>query len=223
MTSLLLVADHCEMMLCFGGISTRTAQISPAGTSSHKVGAWLARLEDAGVRVLSIAPERGEAREWLATRPGTDTALILALIHCIVAAGREDRAFLSRCTSGWEALKAYVMGEADGVAKSANWAQGICDIPAPVIEELAETLAEKRSMISMAWGLQRADHGEQPIWAGLALAAVLGQIGQPGTGYSFGYGSVTAVGRPVRWIPWPSLPKLRNAVEDFIPVARIAD
>ena len=71
--------------------------------------------------------------------------------------------------------------------------------------------------------MQRADHGEQPLWAGLALAAVLGQIGKPGTGYAFGYGSVTVVGRPSRMIPWPSLPKAPNPVRDYIPVARIAD
>ena len=223
MTSLPLVAEHCELLLAFGGISTRTAQITSAGTSSHGIGSWLDQLHAAGVRVLSIAPERGEARDWLAIRPGTDTALILALIHRVVARKCEDREFLERCTSGWADLKAYILGESDGVPKSPEWAAEICDIPAATIARLAGTLTRKRSMISMAWGLQRADHGEQPIWAGLALAAVLGQIGRPGSGYAFGYGSVTPVGRPVKWLPWPSLPKVPNPVQDFIPVARIAD
>lgn len=223
MTSLPLVVEHCQLMLAFGGISTRTAQISSAGTASHGIGTWLGELESAGVRVISIAPERGEASEWLPIRPGTDTAFILALIHWIVAAGREDRAFLERCTSGWGTLKSYIMGDADGIVKDAAWATNICDIPQTTIETLARTLTETRNMISMAWSLQRADHGEQPIWAGLALAAVLGQIGQPGTGYSFGYGSITAVGRPVQWIPWPSFPKLPNPVSGYIPVSRISD
>ena len=78
-------------------------------------------------------------------------------------------------------------------------------------------------MINVAWSLQRADHGEQPIWAALALAAMLGQIGRPGCGFTFGYGSMGPVGRPMPLMAWPSLPQGRNAVEDFIPVARIAD
>ncbi len=223
MTSLPLVAEHCEFLLAFGGISTRTAQISSSGTSTHMIGAWLAKLDEAGVRVLSIGPEKGEAREWLPIRPGTDTALILSLIHWITDAGHEDQAFLKHCTSGWNTLKAYIMGQADGVAKSPAWAAAICDIPVSTIEDLAATLVGKRSMITMTWGMQRADHGEQSIWSGLALAAVLGQIGQPGTGFGFGYGSVAAVGRAVRWIPWPSLPKAQNAIDDWIPTARIAD
>ena len=223
MTSLPLVAEHCEILLAFGGISTRTAQIASAGTSTHGIGSWLDALHDKGVEVLSVAPERGEARHWLPIRPGTDTALILALIHWIVSAGLEDQEFLDRCTSGWERLKAYILGDSDGQPKTPAWASAICDIPAERIEHIARTLTEKRSMIALAWGMQRADHGEQPLWAGLALAAVLGQIGQPGTGYSFGYGCVTPVGRPVKWLPWPSLPKAPNPVADFIPVARIAD
>ncbi|MCF6303467.1 MAG: molybdopterin-dependent oxidoreductase, partial [Devosiaceae bacterium] len=67
----------------------------------------------------------------------------------------------------------------------------------------------------------RADHGEQPIWMGLALASMLGQIGQPGTGFGFGYGSTTPVGRPAQLIPWPSLPQGNNPVKDFIPVSHI--
>ncbi|WP_299547356.1 molybdopterin-dependent oxidoreductase [uncultured Tateyamaria sp.] len=223
MTTMPLVTEHCELMLAFGGISARTAQITSSGTSTHEVGPWLADLSAKGVRVVSIAPERGETGEWLSIRPGTDTALILALIHEIVAAGLEDEEFLQTCTSGWETLKSYVMGTSDGVTKSAEWAAPICDIQASVIRALADELPRKRVMISMAWGMQRSDHGEQPIWAGLALACVLGQIGQRGTGYSFGYGSTTPVGRAARLIPWPSLPKAPNPIADFIPVARIAD
>lgn len=223
MTAMPLIAEHCELVLAFGGIHSRTAQIASAGTSTHEVGPQLQALTDAGVRLINVTPERAEAGEWLSIRPGTDTALILALIHEIVAAGRENRDFLATYTSGWDTLKAYVMGDSDGMPKSANWAGPLCDLDPQVIRDLAAELTAKRAMISLAWGMQRADHGEQPLWAGLALACVLGQIGQPGTGYAFGYGSTTPVGRASRQFPWPSLPKLQNAVKDFIPVARISD
>ena len=223
MTAMPLVAARCDVILAVGGIAGRTAQITSAGTSRHEVTPWLEEVDRSSTRLIHVGPERGEAGEWLSIRPGTDTALLLALIHRIVSEGREDRAFLARCTSGWDRLRAYVMGESDGAPKSPDWAGPICDVEPRTIADLADLLARSRSMIALAWGLQRADHGEQPIWAGLALACVLGQIGQEGTGYGFGYGSTTPVGRPARLIPWPSLPGIRNPVTQSIPVARIAD
>lgn len=225
MTSLTLVAEHCELLLAFGGISGRTAQVASSGTSFHEVPGWLGAMGARGRRMINVSPRGSDlpGAEWLALRPGTDTALLLALMQEIVAAGRENRTFLARCTSGWEELRAYLMGETDGQPKSADWAARICDLPPATVRALARDLTESRSMIAMAWGIQRADHGEQPIWAGLALAAVLGQIGQPGTGFSFGYGSTSPIGRDLALIPWPSLPQGSNPVADQIPVARIAD
>ena len=225
MTAMPLVAEHCELLLAVGGISPRTAQITSSGTSRHEVGPWLEQMRAKGTRIVCLSPRRADldGAEWLPVRPGTDTALLLALAHEIHAAGLADAAFLARCTSGWDTFRNYLTGAADGTAKTAEWAAPICDIEADVIRKLAHDLVRSKSMISMAWGLQRAEYGEQPIWAGLALAAMIGQIGQPGTGYGFGYGSTTPVGRASRLIPWPSVPQGRNPVDDFIPVARIAD
>ena len=226
LTSMPLVEEHCELMLCFGGLSTRTAQITSSGTSFHEVEDWLQGLVRNGVRIVNVSPQKSDTSvpsEWMSIRPGTDTALLLALAFEIVRAGREDRAFLARCTSGWPEFRDYLLGETDGVAKSAEWASPICDIAPGAIRDLAMALVARRSMISVTWGLQRADHGEQPLWAALALACIVGQIGKPGTGYTFGYGSITANGRPTRLIPWPSVSQGRNAIDDFIPVARIAD
>ncbi|MEJ6395882.1 molybdopterin-dependent oxidoreductase [Gymnodinialimonas sp. 2305UL16-5] len=225
MTSLDEVAEHCDILLAFGGISGRTSQVTSSGTSFHEVPGWIDRLAKTGARIINISPRGSDmaSAEWLSVRPGTDTALILALTQEIVAQGRADTEFLRRCTSGWGTYRAYLMGDVDGQAKTPDWAAAICDIPADQIRELAEQLTIQRSMIAMNWGMQRCDHGEQVIWAGLALACVVGQIGQPGTGFAFGYGSTTPVGRPARLINWPSLPQGQNPVDDFIPVARIAD
>ena len=224
-TSIEEVAEHCELLLAFGGVSGRTAQITASGSSYHEIPDWLDRLSAGGTRLVSVSPQRSDlaGAEWISIRPGTDAALMLALTREIVASGRENLAFLERCTSGWPQFRAYLAGETDGVAKSASWAAPICDVAADRIRALAHELSGKRSMIAAAWGLQRADHGEQPIWAALALASVLGQIGRPGTGFSFGYGSTSPVGRPTRLVPWPSLPQGQNPVGDFIPVARFAD
>nr|WP_272214368.1 molybdopterin-dependent oxidoreductase [Marinicella sp. W31]MDC2879969.1 molybdopterin-dependent oxidoreductase [Marinicella sp. W31] len=181
-TAMPAVSEACELMLAFGGISPRTAQVASSGTSRHEVAPWLENLAKGRSRLISVSPRRGDLdnAEWWPIRPGTDTALILALCHEIVAAGRANETFLNHCTSGYETFRDYLSGKSDGTVKSAEWAANICDIDSGMIREMAVQLTEKRSLISMTWSMQRGDHGEQPIWAGLALAAIIGQIGLPG-------------------------------------------
>ena len=54
--------------------------------------------------------------EWLAPRPGTDAALLLALTQTLVEEGLADRDFLDRCTVGADRVLAYLAGEGDGAA-----------------------------------------------------------------------------------------------------------
>ncbi len=228
MTSWSLLEGNTELLVCFGGISGRTAQVMSSGTTGHEVESWLARIHRAGARVINISPRRADVpgvldAEWIAPRPNTDTALMMGLAHVLIEEDLADRAFLQRYTHGWPVLEAYIKGEADGVAKTAAWASTITGVSETHIRDLAREMAAKRTMISLAWGIQRADHGEQPLWMGLALAAMVGQIGTRGGGFGFGYGSTTPVGRPIRPLPWPSVAQGRNPVPDYIPVARIAD
>ncbi len=214
------IAEHCQLMVAFGGISPRTAQIESSGTTTHEVRPWLQRAAQNGMKTVNISPQRTDFEtdaQWITPRPGTDTALMLALAHEFFRTGRADRTFLARCTHGADQLETYT---AD---KTPAWAAAICDIPEAVITKLAQDMATNRTMISVAWGLQRAHHGEQTVWMGLALAAILGEIGKPGTGFGFGYGSTAPVGRPSKTYPWPSIPQGINPVKSFIPVARITD
>lgn len=219
------ISDHCELLVAFGGISPRTAQISSGGTSTHGVDAWLERLRAGPCRTVNISPLASDldGAEWMSIRPGTDRALILALCHVILSRGLEDRGFLDRCTTGAGRFRASVMGEIDGIAKTPDWAANLCGVEAPWIEAIALEMARNRTMISMAWSLQRQDNGEETIWAGFNLACLLGQIGKPGCGFGFGYGAMNTNGRPVRLWNWPSLPQGRNPVSKFIPVARVTE
>ncbi len=115
------------------------------------------------------------------------------------------------------------MGEDDGVAKSADWAQSITGVPAAAICDLARRAADVRSLITCAWSLQRAHHGEQPYWAAITLAAMLGGVGLPGGGFAFGHGSVGGVGTPRVDLPGPELAPPLNPARRGVPVARITD
>jgi biotin/methionine sulfoxide reductase len=84
-------------------------------------------------------------------------------------------------------------------------------------------MAQMRTMIGASWSLQRADHGEQVYWAVILLAAALGQIGLPGGGFGFGYGSSAGLAEsPLAFGP-PAMEVLSNPLGRAIPVARIAD
>src|SRR5262249_50278523 len=124
---------------------------------------------------------------------------------------------------GFDRLRPYLMGEADGQPKDADWAAAITGIPADTIRALARRMAQMRTMIGASWSLQRADHGEQVYWAVILLAAALGQIGLPGGGFGFGYGSAAGIAdAPLAFGPL-AMETLSNPLGRAIPAARIAD
>jgi biotin/methionine sulfoxide reductase len=73
---------------------------------------------------------------------------------------RFDRSFVDRYTVGYERFEAYLLGAQDGIAKSPAWAAGITGVPAARIASLAGELLAGRTMLNVAWALQRAAHGE---------------------------------------------------------------
>ncbi len=148
---------------------------------------------------------------------------MLGIAHTLLTEDLHDREFLDRFTVGFAEFRRYLAGETDGVAKSAGWAAEICALPAERIRRLARRMAASRTMISVSWSLSRQDHGEQPFWAAVTLAAMLGQIGAAGGGIGFGYGAVNAVGDDFTVVPAASFPQRENPVKSFIPVARISD
>ena len=113
-------------------------------------------------------------------------------------------------------FKMYLLGENDSKPKNAEWAEKICGVSADQIKSIARKISKERTLITVAWSLQRAQNGEQPYWMATTLAAMLGQIGLPGGGIGFGYGAIGGVGVPIKNFGGLSLPKGKNNVSDFI-------
>lgn len=220
------LAEHNELFIAFGGIPLRNTQMTAGGASSHRVRDAMDRMRSRGVRFVNISPLRQDidgVAEWIPIRPNTDTALMLALIHVLLTERLHDTSFLESFCVGAEQVRSYVLGESDGAVKTPDWASSITGIPAARIVELAREMASSSTMINASWSLQRQSHGEQSYWAVVTLAAHLGQIGQPGGGFGIGYGTLNSVGSHELRISGPRLSQGRNAVSEFIPVARIAD
>ena len=197
------IAAHSETLVVFGAMSPRTAQSEAGGIGAHHLEGYLRQIADRGVRVVHVSPLRDDLPEWLNAewwpiRPNTDAALMLGLAGEIVAQGRHDAGFLARCTSGSDEFLAYLRGDRDGLRKDAAWASGVTGLPIQAIGALAARLLQTRSMLTVSWALQRAHHGEQPFWAALGLAAVIGQI-CPAAGSAMAMGRWVVSDRPLRW------------------------
>ena len=187
-----------------------------------------AAAREAGVDFVNVSPVRGDIDEhqgarWIAPRPNTDVALMMGLAHTMIAAGTHDRRFLRECCVGWDELEAYLTGARDGVRRDAAWAAAICDVEPAVIEALAAEMTARRTLVTVSWSLQRADHGEQPFWMGVALAAMTGSMGRPGGGFGSGYGAIHSVGVQPERHRITALAQGQNRVTTRMPVARIAD
>lgn len=222
------IAENTELLVVCGALSPRTGQTETGGMARHSHALYLQRLKDRGARIVLVSPRRDDmpaefGAEWWPIRPNTDTALLIGLAGEIVASGREDREFLARSTSGSERFLAYLRGETDGQPKTADWAAAITGLEAASIRSLAGEMTLRRAFVSISYSLQRAVHGEQPWWAGLALAAVAGQIGHAGGGVGYGFGSVGGEGLSYPLATIGSLPHGKKPNTAFIPVARISD
>lgn len=218
---------HCELFVAFGGVPLKNTQVSSGGAQDHVARDAIRAMVEAGAQFVNISPLRNDLAaagcEWLPIRPNTDTAMMLGLAHVIVTERLYDADFLARCTVGADKVRDYVLGKHDGVAKDPRWAAAITGIEADRIVALARQMATRRTMLNVAWSLQRAMGGEQPFWMGVTLAALLGQIGLPGGGLGLGYGSMNMIGAGNGGFSGPRMPQGRNPVRSFIPVARIAD
>ena len=177
---------------------------------------YLARAKEAGARIVSIDPRLTPtgatfADQWVPIRPGTDTAMVLAMAYVMVKEGLHDQKFLDTYTVGFDRFKEYLTGLEDGVAKTPAWAEPITGVLAATIEALAREFATtKPAALIPGWGPARSALGEQFSHAAIALIAMTGNIGIPGGfagGFMRGYRS-----RELR------LPKeLRNPVEAGAP------
>jgi biotin/methionine sulfoxide reductase len=217
-----------RLVVAFGGMPERTRYVHSGGPSRHRARGSLVAARERGVEFVLVSPLRDDMpgyldATWIAPRPATDVALMLGLAHTLVIEGRHDRPFLDRWCVGYPVFERYLLGQDDGQPKDAAWASAICAVPETTIIDLARRMAAGPTLITVAHGLQRAEHGEQPVWMAITLAAMLGHIGLPGAGFAYALGVFANIGEPPLAIDIPSMPQGRNPVRAFIPVARIAD
>ncbi|WP_454692707.1 trimethylamine-N-oxide reductase TorA [Achromobacter aloeverae] len=232
-----VVAEHTQLMVFWGCDPMNNSQIGHV-VPDHGAYPGIEGLKARGIKTLCIDPAKTQTceylgAEWIAPRPQTDVAMMLGIAHTLYAEKLHDQAFLDRYTTGFDKFLPYLLGQQDGTPKTADWAAGICGIPADTLRDLARRFSRQRTMLALGYSTQRQHHGEQVHWMLITLASMLGQIGLPGGGYGLSYhyasgGSPTADS--------PSVPSIGDAADRLpadawkgkqamrsIPVSRISE
>jgi formate dehydrogenase major subunit len=149
-------------------------------TESHPVfGAAIKRAVKRGATLIVADPRRIElarrADIHLQMLPGTDVALLNAMLQHIVAVGLEDREFIARRTHDFERVRATV------AHYTPERAETITGVPADMIRRAAELYARgPRSSTLWAMGLTQHRTGTDIVASLLNLLLATGMIGRWG-------------------------------------------
>lgn len=181
--------------------------------------AWFLKLaRERGKRVIIIDPRYTVgaavlADQWIPIKPGTDTAMYMAMAYVLFKEELWDKEFVARYVEpvGFDKWRDYVLGTADGTEKTPDWAEVRCAVPAETIRELARLVGTvKPSWLWSHWGVSRKSRGEQTVRAFAALQAMLGYWGTPGAGPTFHTGPCRPIPCKVSWGPMGeySVPKM---------------
>jgi anaerobic dimethyl sulfoxide reductase subunit A len=153
---------------------------------------WLAKAREKGIKIVAIDPMFTDsaailADKWIPIRPGTDTAMLLAMTYVIITEDLHDKSFIEKSTVGFDFYKNYVLGREDGEPKTPEWAEKITRVPAKIISNLAREYASNKPVALIAgWGPARTMFGEQYSRAANILCTITGNIGISG-GYASGF------------------------------------
>ena len=103
----------------------------------------IVKAKEKGAKVVVVDPRHNEtailADEWLPIKPGTDLALLLAMINVMVKEKLYDREFVEEqhrgIRSNWRTRSSIIPPQ---------WAEKICDIPAETIIRITREIAREK-------------------------------------------------------------------------------
>ncbi len=131
---------------------------------------------------LIVMDPRGTAFKYHAThmlqfKPGTDVALLNAMLNVIISEDLVNQDYVAAHTEGFESLKKHI---ADFPPEAMAL---VCGIDAETIRTVARTYAQANAAI-IFWGMGVSQHvhGTDNARCLIALALTTGQVGRPGTG-----------------------------------------
>jgi formate dehydrogenase major subunit len=110
-------------------------------------------------------------------RPGTDVAMLNAIMHVIVEEEIYDRQYIEAMTEGFEELKTHLKDFPP--EKMAD----LCGVDAEILRDVARIFARAEAgMIFWGMGISQHIHGTDNSRCLISLALMCGHVGRPGAG-----------------------------------------
>ena len=151
-------------------------------TQNHPVAATYFKQAAKRGKTLVVMDPRGQALERHAThmlqfKPGSDVAMLNALMHVIVEEELYDRQYIQAHTEGFENLRKHL------AAFPPERMAAVCGIDAGTLRTVARKYATaQRAIIFWGMGISQHVHGTDNARCLISLALMTGQVGRPGTG-----------------------------------------
>ena len=151
-------------------------------SQNHPVASIFIKEAKRNGATLIVMDPRGQALSRHADhmvqfKPGSDVALLNAILHVIVNDGLVDQDYVERFVEGFEDFSNHI--QAFSPARMA----ATCGIDADTIRTTAHTIAKaERCMILWGMGVSQHTHGTDNVRCLIALATLTGNIGKPGAG-----------------------------------------
>ncbi len=151
-------------------------------TENHPVAAtFFKQARKSGKELIVIDPRdtvlARHATHRLQFKPGTDVALLNALLNVIITENLYNREYVGRFTEGFANLQQHIK------PFTPEQMSLICGIDAETLRVVARKFAlAERGIIFWGMGISQHTHGTDNARCLIALAAITGQVGRPGTG-----------------------------------------
>ncbi len=164
-----------EQSDCIVVIGARPAQNHPVAAT------YLKQAAQRGASMIVIDPRKQalmrHASHPVQFTPGTDVALLNAMLNVIIEEELYDEQYIQAHVSGFEALKENVKGfTPEAMAE-------VCGVGAEKIRDIARTYANaERAIIFWGMGISQHTHGTDNSRCLIALSLITGHVGRDGTG-----------------------------------------
>lgn len=202
------MGEHAELILLWAANLASQPNTARHLLAAKKRGAYVVTID---VRHTEAAAKSDEV---LIIRPGTDTALALAMIHVICGERLHDAAFVAAHTTGFGKLVGHM------AQYTPQWASALTGIPAETIIALARRYAATRPAMIVLGGssMHKGGNGWQAGRAIACLPGLTGNVGIPGGGFGPRHGGAAhgrglgSIAEPGRRKPGTAMPNQMSGV-----------
>lgn len=172
MTNSIPEIENNDLLFVIGSNTTETHPI---------IGLRMKKAYRSGAQIIVADPRKIDlvrfSALWLQQRPGTDVALLNAIMHVLLKEQLIDRKFISERTEGFDAFKKSIE---DFTPEKAEKVTGVSR--KDIVKAAHLYGKAKRPAIYYTMGITQHSHGTQNVFSIANLALMTGNLGRESTG-----------------------------------------